>query len=128
MSRQSDVDRLLAAAISTEREIWYVKSEGPKDVGLVIVLDKVAAIPQSEAEKSHPLVHEIGEVEAGALIELSGDLEEDEKLKREMLATMDTMIEKFMKDGELFPIEPAPVGKLSAYFEWKKMVEKGETR
>lgn len=94
---------------------------GSRDTaGLKIVLDEMVAVPQTEVEGEFPLRHGVGEVEVTKTVVLGEDVGGNERMKVEELAGMDLMIQEFMEDQSLFPTVPAPVGKLSAYFEWKK--------
>lgn len=109
----------LTAVMSTERETWEVDNSASRDTDFKIVLDKVRSVPLSKIEKLLPFEHVVGEVEATKTVQLSDDVEANETFKLEELARMDLLLKDFMMEQDLFPTQPAPVGKLSAYFEWQ---------
>jgi hypothetical protein len=110
----------LTAVMSTERETWEVNSSESNNTDFKIVLDKVRSVPLSRIEEFLPFEHVVGEVEATKTVQLSDDVEANETFKQEELARMDLLLKDFMVEQDLFPTQPAPVGKLSAYFEWKQ--------
>lgn len=117
--------RNITAAIHTRREVWKQSNvEESGQTSLQIVLDRTSSVPLSEMENCSAMGHAVGEVEAMRRVQLSDDEEANEKMKTEELAIMDAVIREFMVGNKLFPTQPAPVGKLSAYFEWKKAIMK----
>lgn len=119
----------VTVAISTEREVWEADGAGSNDAKLKIVLDKIRSVPLSKVEGEMPFEHVIGEVEVTKAVQLSGDIEEaNEKVKAEELARMNTLIRGCMVDQEIFQTHPAPIGKLTEYFEWKEMIKTEEER
>lgn len=64
--------------------------------------------------------HSVGEVELQETVETSGDDQSLATLRQSMAKEMDREIDSFMQRYHwAFPLE-IPVGKLSAYFAWKK--------
>jgi thiamine-triphosphatase len=105
------------AEFSTTRQKWDIE-------GFEIVVDET------------DFGHTVGEVELCDRVERQPE-ESDEDHKRNIRAMgmmMDMRMERFMKDHrQVFPAlpsgtHPKPVGKLSAYFAWKKKMEKREER
>jgi thiamine-triphosphatase len=103
------------AEFSTRREKWDI-------AGFEVVVDET------------DFGHTVGEVELCEWVERQPE-ESDENHKRNIRAMgmmMDMRIEPFMKEHrQVFPplpsgTHPKPVGKLSAYFAWKKKMEKRE--
>ena len=71
-----------------------------------------------------PFRHVVGELELTKIMELSGTDETDAQTKKTETRKMSRHLEEFMKRHEvLFPANPAPVGKLTAYFAWREQVE-----
>lgn len=112
------------AKIYTEREVWNQRVLDGEGDALQIVFDTVTAHPRSAVENANPLEHVIGEVETTKMMQQSDYGRGNDRMKKEELARMDRLLEDFMVDQDLFPTHPAPVGKLSAYFEWEKENQK----
>lgn len=112
-------DQEMTAAISTKREVW----SSVADANLQIVIDTVAAIPQTSEQGYLPFEHVVGEVEYTKTQQLYDISEVNQSIKEREVARMDALVEHVTRDQELFPTQPKPIGKLSAYFEWKKNFE-----
>ncbi|KAK4626658.1 hypothetical protein CLAFUW4_04726 [Fulvia fulva] len=120
-----------AAYINTFREAWAVREHVERAIAdqgqrMSIVIDRstagdaVASLSQQELEFQHV----VGEVELTRDLDLGQDEERNAVAKQAATAIMKTELDSFMeRHSSLFPTQPVPVGKLSAYFAWRKQTK-----
>jgi len=111
--------------LETHRRSWNLYDD---DISFhfQIVQDSVTRIRQNNdhCRYTYEFKHEVGEVELSAEV-VGGVNEEDHKrLRKDKAEEMDRVLNTFMlRHTKLIPTEPRVLGKLSAYFCWKKIVE-----
>lgn len=90
------------------------------DVMACVCLDEVSSRGTVLGKQVY-FKHLIGEIEITRSVETIGSEEEHEAAKKEAAISMSAAIDGFMERcSKLFPSQPEPVGKLSAYFARKK--------
>ncbi|KAK5122576.1 hypothetical protein LTR85_003839 [Meristemomyces frigidus] len=114
-------DLLPTADLNTFRRTWDVRDHESLTwpactYEMRVVLDIVSEKAES-VRQTGVFWHQIGEVEVTADVEKGVS----KIYKQTNLESMRRVQREFMlRHGKLFPEEPAPAGKLSAYFKWKE--------
>lgn len=108
------------AVLTTQRSTWEVREAGDPESGTInVVLNSVTGcLP--DGSNSDTFRHDVGEVEL-TMDNAGGEGGDYEERKQQAVDGMRRALDLFMRrHSKLFPSEPAPVGKLSAYFRWKR--------
>ena len=117
----------MVASIHTDRDIFRLEETPlPERWNICAVIDHCSSpvAMGSLLYRKHPYSHVIGEVEFSEPIRGNGKDQQDDKLRTIAETQMNASLEAFMKRySSLFPTQPKPVGKLSAYFESKHREE-----
>ncbi|KAF2168401.1 hypothetical protein M409DRAFT_53090 [Zasmidium cellare ATCC 36951] len=119
--------------MGTSRKSWVASECSPQDGDrlprqVLVVIDEAMEtmwpIKMNPGEEAKNFKHSVGEVELTRSIELTGDDEADQDLKMRMTGQMSEELKAWMeRHEELFPTDPAPQGKLTAFYAWKDMAE-----
>lgn len=117
--------------IDTFREAWTVREHVEKaiaeqDQRMLIVIDTSSAggVVKGLMDEEPMFRHVVGEVELVAKLELEQEEANKAVAKRAVSGMLKTKLDMFMaRHQPLFPTRPVPIGKLSAYFAWKKRGE-----
>ncbi|KAK5129839.1 hypothetical protein LTR08_002776 [Meristemomyces frigidus] len=116
------------ADLRTDRRTWSVRdaesSVTPQAVE--VMLDRVTEAGD-KTPHAEDFCHDIGEVELSADMEGGTEHENDRERKQQIIDRMHCTLSDFMlRHNSLFPVEPTPIGKLSAYFMWKESARKSD--
>ncbi|CAK4033676.1 Hypothetical predicted protein [Lecanosticta acicola] len=120
-----DLDSARQTWLALEPRIGSVDFGAASQTEVKVVVDtSTTEILDSLPDSEPPFHHVVGELELTRTVQLLGQGEEDKAMKGEETRKMSDELQAFMKRHEtLFPMSPAPVGKLTAYFAWRKQVE-----